>query len=126
MMPNGFSVGSIDHVELFVPDRYEAAHWYRRVLGLEIVRDVEDWAAAEGGPLMVSGDGGNSMLALFEGESRGSRETVGHHRIAFRIDGPTFLQFLTRLERFPIFDEEGRESFSTRVVDHDRAYSMYF
>jgi len=95
------------------------------VLGLEIVRDVEDWAA-EGGPLMVSGDGGNTMLALFEGESRGSRETVGHHRVAFRIDGPTLLRFLKRLERFPIFDEEGRESSSTRVVDHDRAYSAYF
>jgi hypothetical protein len=29
MMPNGFSVGPIDHIELLVPDRYEAAHWYR-------------------------------------------------------------------------------------------------
>jgi len=28
MMPNGFSVGPIDHVELFVPDRYEVTHWY--------------------------------------------------------------------------------------------------
>ncbi len=125
-MPNGFSVGPIDHVELFVPDRYEAADWYRRALGLEIMRNLEDWAAAEGGPLMISGDGGNTMLALFEGEPRGSRETAGHHRVAFRVDGPTFLRFLERLKRVSIFDEEGRESSSARVVDHDRAYSAYF
>ncbi len=125
-MQNGFSVGSIDHVELFVPDRYEAADWYRRALGLEIMRNLEDWAAAEGGPLMISGDGGNTMLALFEGEPRGAREAAGHHRVAFRVDGPTFLRFLERLKRVPIFDEEGRESSSARVVDHDRAYSAYF
>jgi catechol 2,3-dioxygenase-like lactoylglutathione lyase family enzyme len=125
-MENGFSAGQIDHVELFVPDRYEAAHWYRRALGLEIMRNLEDWAAADGGPLMISGDGGNSMLALFEGQPRGSRETAGHHRVAFRVDGPTFLSFLERLKRFPVFDEEGRESSSARVVDHDRAYSAYF
>ena len=125
MMPNGFSLGQIDHVELFVPDRYEAAHWYRRALGLEIVREVEDWAAAEGGPLMISGDGGNTMLALFEGEPRGSRETAGHHRVAFRVAGSTFLRFLERLKRFPVFDEKGHESASARVVDHDRAYSAY-
>lgn len=32
-----FKVLQIDHVELFVPDRYEAARWYERVLGLEPV-----------------------------------------------------------------------------------------
>jgi catechol 2,3-dioxygenase-like lactoylglutathione lyase family enzyme len=115
MMPNGFSAGPIDHVELFVHDRYEAADWYRQALGLEIVGDVEDWAAAEGGPLMISSDGGNTMLALFEGEPRGSRATAGHHRVAFRVDGPTFLRFLKRLKRFPVFDEEGHESASVRV-----------
>ena len=125
-MSNGFSVGSIDHVELFVPDRYEAADWYRRALGLEIMRNLEDWAAVEGGPLMISGDGGNTMLALFEGEPRGLRETAGHHRVAFRVDGSTFLRFLERLKQFPVFDEDGHESASVRVVDHDRVYSAYF
>jgi catechol 2,3-dioxygenase-like lactoylglutathione lyase family enzyme len=28
---------TIDHVELFVPDRHEAAAWYRSVLGLEVL-----------------------------------------------------------------------------------------
>ena len=29
-----FKVLQIDHVELFVPDRYDAAKWYERVLGV--------------------------------------------------------------------------------------------
>jgi catechol 2,3-dioxygenase-like lactoylglutathione lyase family enzyme len=33
---NGFRVLQLDHVELFVPNRHEAAEWYQRVLGLEI------------------------------------------------------------------------------------------
>jgi hypothetical protein len=65
-------------------------------------------------------------LALFESEPRVSRVTAGHHRVAFRVDGPTFLRFLERLRRFPVFDEEARESSSARVADHDRAYLAYF
>ena len=33
-----FTVLQIDHVELFVPDRYEAARWYERTLGLPEVQ----------------------------------------------------------------------------------------
>ena len=75
---------------------------------------------------MRSCDGCNTMLALFEGEPRGLRETAGHHRVAFRVDGSTFLRFLERLKQFPVFDEDGHESASVRVVDHDRVYSAYF
>lgn len=53
---NTFRVLQIDHVELFVPDRHEAAEWYRRTLGLEIVPGYQDWAADPGGPLMISSD----------------------------------------------------------------------
>ncbi|HET9376837.1 MAG TPA: hypothetical protein VFO40_17825 [Chthoniobacterales bacterium] len=31
-------VSQIDHVELEVPNRYEAARWYHAVLGFEICR----------------------------------------------------------------------------------------
>lgn len=124
-MGNVFSLGQIDHVELFVPDRYEAADWYQKALGFGIVRDLEDWAL-EGGPLMISGDGGNSMLALFEGEPRGSKATAGHHRVAFRVEGQDFLRFLEGFDRSPVFDEQGRETSSGRLVDHDKAYSVYF
>jgi catechol 2,3-dioxygenase-like lactoylglutathione lyase family enzyme len=36
-----FRVLQIDHVELFVADRYEAAEWYRRILGLHIIPEFE-------------------------------------------------------------------------------------
>jgi catechol 2,3-dioxygenase-like lactoylglutathione lyase family enzyme len=121
-----FRVQQIDHVELFVPDRYEAAKWYERVLGLEIVRAVEPWAQAPGGPLMISSDGGKTMLALFAGRARGSRETAGHHRVAFRVDGATFLTFLRRLKDHPVFSEDGQPVHSLSVVDHDQAFSVYF
>ena len=59
-----FRVQQIDHVELFVPDRYEAAKWYEQALGLEIARDYEFWAKDPGGPLMI-------MTA--DGATKGSR-----------------------------------------------------
>ena len=64
-----FKVEQIDHVELFVPDRYTAARWYEQVLGLRILPEHEHWAGP-GGPLMISSDSGCTMLALFEGEPR--------------------------------------------------------
>jgi hypothetical protein len=54
---------------LFVPDRYAAARWYEQSLGLRILPQHEHWAGP-GGPLMISSDGGRTMLALFEGELR--------------------------------------------------------
>ena len=62
-----FSVLGIDHVEMFVPDRYEAAKWYLEVLGLRILPDYEVWVGDPHGPLMISSDNGNTKLALFTG-----------------------------------------------------------
>ena len=38
------AVGPVDHVELFVPDRHEAASWYKRALGLEVVEECRHWS----------------------------------------------------------------------------------
>src|SRR5688572_27893681 len=86
-----FRVLQIDHVELFVPDREEAAAWYRRVLGLEVVPEYQAWAADRGGPLMISSDQGNTKLALFEGQLPGSRPIAGFDRVAFRVDAAGFI-----------------------------------
>ena len=96
----------------------------RRCWAWGVVAELEGWAT-DGGPLMVSGDDGRTMLALFEGEPRGSRETAGHHRVAFRVDGPSFLRFVEGTERAPVYDE-GRETASGRLMDHEKAYSVYF
>ncbi len=109
-------VDQIDHVEIFVPDRYEAAEWYARTLGLEIVRDFEFWAT-EGGPLMIASRGAGTKIALFEGEPQGERPSVGYRRTAFRTDGESFLEFVRERERLPD---------CSVVVDHGKAFSIYF
>jgi catechol 2,3-dioxygenase-like lactoylglutathione lyase family enzyme len=111
-----FKVLQIDHVELFVPDRYDAAKWYERVLGLQIVPECEPWAVG-GGPLMISSDGGSTKLALFEGQPATSGPTAAFRRVAFRVTAAGFAEFLRR--------NPGLVT-KTSVVDHQQAYSMYF
>ena len=123
----------IDHVEVFVPDRYEAAGWYADVLGLEILKQHEHWAD-EGGPLMISPDAGNTMVALFEGQRRNAPDVdadgirAGLRRIAFRVDASAFKDFLANLETMELFASSDRSDRvkSSDVVDHDKAWSIYF
>lgn len=121
-----FRVEQIDHVELFVPSRREAAGWYRRVLGLEIIPEFERWSKDPGGPLMVATQGGGSKLALFRGSPQDERETVGFRRVAFRTDGAGFLRFLERLPGLGLRDDRGREVQRELVSDHGLAFSIYF
>ena len=119
-------MGPLDHVELFVPDRHEAASWYQRALGLEIVEWCRLWADDPRGPLMISSDGGVTKLALFTGQPQGARETSGFHRVAFSVDARGFLAFLQRLESLELHDHQGRRVKADGVVDHRQAYSIYF
>ena len=119
-----FRVIQIDHVEFFVPDQYQAAAWYQHTLGLEIVPDYEQWATS--GPLMIAGQSGHTMLALFQGEPRGARPTAGFHRVAFRVDGQGFMDFLARLDQVHIDNREGDRLTPDQVVDHGLSWSIYF
>ena len=121
-----FRVLQIDHVELFVPDRYEAADWYQRVLGLEILAEYRHWSADSGRPLMISSDHGGTKLALFEGQAQGSRPTAGFHLVAFRVDAAGFAEFLRRVQDLQARDHSDRLVTSDSVVDHEKAYSVYF
>lgn len=113
---------TLDHVELFVPERAQAADWYARVLGCRAVTGTEEWAAHPQGPLMISPDGGRTKLALFAGEPQGTRPTAGFHRVAFRLPGAEWLGFVARLRELGLGEETG----AARVVDHGRAWSVYF
>jgi catechol 2,3-dioxygenase-like lactoylglutathione lyase family enzyme len=119
-------VGALDHVELFVPDRFEAASWYERTLGLEIVEECRPWADNPQGPLMISSDRGATKLALFTGNPQGARDTAGFHRVAFVVDGPGFLAFLERLPGLHLQDHQARPVHADAAVDHQQAYSIYF
>jgi catechol 2,3-dioxygenase-like lactoylglutathione lyase family enzyme len=121
-----FRVLQIDHVELFVPDRYEAARWYERVLGLQIVPEYEAWATG-GGPLMISTDEGNTKLALFEGTTAPAPgRTAAFHRVAFRVTADGFNEFLSRLPEFRLTGANDQPVTPKSVVDHEKAYSIYF
>ena len=61
-----FRVSQMDHVEMFVPDRYLAAAWYQDVLGLTVLREYEDWA---------------NLLDLF---LRSVRPSIGDHDLRSR------------------------------------------
>jgi glyoxylase I family protein len=123
---DGVGVGPIDHVELFVPDRQEAASWYKRALGLDIVEECRHWAENPSGPLMISSDDGTTKLALFTGQPQGTRETAGFHRVAFAVDARGFVAFLERLSALQLQDHQGRPVHADAVVDHQQAYSIYF
>ena len=120
-----FKVLQIDHVELFVPDRYEAARWYEHVLGLQIVREYEPWAV-EGGPLMISSDDRSTKLALFEGQPASSTHTAAFRRVAFRVTGSGFAEFLQRLPELTLTDSRRQSVTADSTVDHQQSFSIYF
>ncbi len=126
MPRTSFRVEQIDHVEMFVPDRYEAARWYEQVLGLRVVTEYEHWAVHPGGPLMISSDGGLTKMALFGGTPQSRGSTAGFHRVAFRVSAPAFLDCLDRLPELALTDQRGRPVTRELAVDHDRAFSIYF
>ena len=110
----------IDHVEVFVPSPKQAAEWYRDALGFHVVDEYRDWAT-EAGPLMISNDDGNTMVALFRGAAQDQREVHGFRRLAFRVNASEFLDFLSSSEAWrakPL----GRED----IQDHGKAISVYF
>lgn len=116
----------IDHVELYVPDRREAAGWYEQALGLTVVAEYEGWAEDPRGPLMISSDRGRTMLALFDGEPERERPAAGFRRVAFRVGAGEFVALRRHLENLPVFDESGDTLSGVTPVDHDGSFSVYF
>jgi catechol 2,3-dioxygenase-like lactoylglutathione lyase family enzyme len=123
---DGFRVGQLDHVELFVPDRDAAAAWYARTLGLQVVPEYAHWATDPQGPLMIATPHAGTKLALFAGEPQGTRPTAGFHRVAFRVSRRDFEAFLAHVRQNPVFDERGEEVRELVVRDHGAALSVYF
>lgn len=119
-----FHVQQIDHVELFVPDQEAAAAWYGEVFGLTVVEEFRFWA--EDGPLMLTTREGGTKLALFRGEPETAVFRAAFRRVAFRVDGDGFLDFLSRLEHLDVCKDHGAQLTSEDVVDHQMAMSIYF
>jgi len=76
--------------------------------------------------LMIATPQGNTKLALFEGQSEGSRKGIGFHRVAFRVGAKSFVQFVARLSELGLLDDRGHRVTPELVSDHGSAYSLYF
>lgn len=123
---SSFRVDSIDHVELFVPDRHEAARWYQQALGLAVIPEYEFWAV-DSGPLVIATADGHSKLALFEGAATDPKvELQGFRRVAFRVDAAGFLEFVKTAGRRDLRDVEGNALTTLEVIDHQASLSVYF
>lgn len=116
----------IDHVELFVPNRHDAAAWYHNVLGMTIVPEFEFWANDPKGPLMISTPTGGTKLALFAGEPQGSKRGIGFHLVAFRTSAQRFVDFVARLPDLKLHNRDNCLVSVDMIADHDLAFSVYF
>jgi hypothetical protein len=119
-------VQQVDHIELYVPDREEAARWYALVFGVGPLPEHADWAADPEGPLMISSAESSAMIALFTGPAQRNHPVVGIKRIAFRTDAVGFAAFVGQVRDVPVYDTEGRELRALDVIDHEKALSAYF
>ena len=116
----------VDHAEMFVPQRYVAAGWYRDLLGLEIVASLEHWADDPHGPLMISGDGGVTNVALFRGDPEGRDAEGGCYQLAFRKTGEAFMALLDSLADMGLQNRTGQPVTARSATDHGDAFSLYF
>jgi catechol 2,3-dioxygenase-like lactoylglutathione lyase family enzyme len=118
-----FTMGRLDHVHIRVPNRAEAARWYSEHLGFEPVDQFDFWATGfEGGPLQISADGGETMLALFEagdGHPMIPQETG----VAFSVDADTFIEFARSLPG-ELIAPDGAPLTADDVVDFDLCWAF--
>jgi hypothetical protein len=80
----------------------------------------------DGGPLMISSDGGSTKLALFAGHPVPGGSKAAFHRVAFRVTGSGFAEFLQRLPDLRLTNSRQQALTTEAVVDHQQAYSIYF
>ncbi|MFP5577582.1 MAG: VOC family protein [Acidimicrobiia bacterium] len=118
-----FRMGRLDHVHIRVPDRAEAARWYTEHLGFEPVETYDFWArGVEGGPLQISADGGETMLALFEA-SEAHPMVLQHTGVAFSVDADAFISFARSLP-CGIDNPRGERLVATDLVDFDMCWAF--
>ncbi|NNC81063.1 MAG: VOC family protein [Acidimicrobiales bacterium] len=120
--PSTFKMGRLDHVHIRVPDRAEAARWYAEYLGFEPVTKFDFWATGfDGGPLQISADGGQTMLALFETDEGHPmiRQETG---VAFSVDPETFIAFAQALPG-GINNPHGQPLAPDEIVDFDLCWA---
>ena len=108
-----------------MPDRDTAARWYAEHLGFEPVKKFDFWTKGfEGGPLQLSADGGQTMLALFEA-NEGHPMIPQKTGVAFSLNAEDFMAFARALPG-QIVSPTGEPLKIGDIVDFDLcwAYDM--
>jgi catechol 2,3-dioxygenase-like lactoylglutathione lyase family enzyme len=115
-----FRVARLDHVHVTVKNRGAAVRWYGDILGLRPLYDYTEHGDPHG-PVVISSDGGETHLALFEAKSEFKPGQV----IAFRVKADGFMAFLDRLDALKLY-ALGRPVMRKDVADHGNSWSVYF
>ncbi len=108
---------TLDHVHVLVADRELSARWYGEVFGFEITERTED----PYGPLAVSGDGGESGLALFTSRVASDPNRV----VAFRVSADELVAFAGRLLEREVRGSNGSRLCPEEAIDHGDVISFY-
>lgn len=116
-------MGKLDHVHIRVPDRAEAARWYQEHLGFEPIEEFDFWAKGfGGGPLQISADGGETMLALFEATD--THPMIAQKTgVAFSVDFETFSAFCRSLPG-PINNPNDEPLLPEHMIDFDLCWAF--
>ena len=113
-------IQGVDHIEMFVSDRAEAARWYEKIFGFGPIQELDEWSKI--GPLFVGNREKTAVLAMMDG----TKDNDGSiNRVAFRTSGVGFVDFVKRLNDMDLFCLKEKVTKAS-VVDHDLAYSLYF
>jgi catechol 2,3-dioxygenase-like lactoylglutathione lyase family enzyme len=126
MTASGFKVQRLDHVHILVRNRATALAWYRRILGLEVHYDYTEHGDPRG-PIVLSSDGGETHLALFQAsEAFPAPDAANKKTVAFRVDANGFCRFVDRLAELDVRSTAGARVTRAHVSDHGNVYSVYF
>ena len=113
-------IADIDHVEVFVKNRAEAARWYEEIFGLSPIQELDAWAKI--GPLFIGNKDGTVKIALIDG----TKDNDGSiNRVAFSASGEDFVGFVNNLDDARVHFLKRRVA-KNDLVDHDLSYSIYF
>ena len=113
-------IADIDHVEVFVKNRAEAARWYEEIFGLSPIQELDTWAKI--GPLFIGNKDGTVKIALIDG----TKDSDGSiNRVAFSASGEDFVDFVNNLDDARVYFLKRRVA-KNDLVDHDLSYSIYF
>jgi catechol 2,3-dioxygenase-like lactoylglutathione lyase family enzyme len=120
-------ITKVDHIHRYTPDKFEAAAWYGKLFGFEILEaqrpNAEKYRRA---PLDVANADQSVILALFstaKSELMGSTATV-----ALRVTPEDFVRLVEHSEELDIVKRDGTRLTKADIIHHAATgdQSVYF